>query len=93
MCRTHPAGFADRLGADYARLDLSDRERAVLDYAAKLTRTPSAMVEQDLSPLQQVSLTDRDILDLNLCVAYFAYVNRIADGLGVRLEPYWAENS
>ena len=77
------------MGADYAKLDLSDREQAMLDYSAKLTRTPSAMAEDDLAPLRRVRLTDRDILDLSLCVAYFAYVNRIADGLGVRLESHW----
>jgi alkylhydroperoxidase family enzyme len=37
--------------------------------------------------LRAVDLSDRAILEANLVVAYFAYVNRIADGLGVRLEP------
>ncbi len=44
------------------------------------------MSEADLDPLRAVGLSDRDILDANLCVAYFAFVNRIADGLGVALE-------
>ncbi len=36
-------------------------------------------------------MTDRDIVDANQVVAHFNYVNRIADGLGVELEPYWPD--
>lgn len=81
----------DALREDYTRASLTKRERALLDYVAKLTRTPGAMRETDLEPLRSVGLTDRDILDANLTAAYYAYVNRIADGLGVRLEAPMAE--
>ncbi len=74
------------LARDYASAQLTQRERSLLDYAAKLTRTPGDMKASDLEPLRDVGLSDRDILDANLTVAYFAYVNRIADGLGVGLE-------
>lgn len=60
----------------------------MLDYSDKLTRTPGAMVQEDLEPLRAAGLRDEDILDANLTVAYFAYVNRIADGLGVQLDDY-----
>lgn len=60
----------------------------MLDYSEKLTRTPGAMVQEDLEPLRAAGLRDEDILDANLTVAYFAYVNRIADGLGVQLDDY-----
>lgn len=46
------------------------------------------MDESDLEPLRAVGLSDEGILDANLTVAYFAYVNRIADGLGVGLDGY-----
>ena len=39
--------------------------------------------------LRDVGFKDRAILDINQIVAYFAYVNRIADGLGVDLEDFW----
>jgi uncharacterized peroxidase-related enzyme len=86
--RTHDADFARRIATDYASAPLSDRERALLDYAAKLTRTPGRMVESDLAPLRAAGLSDGDILDAALVVGYFAYVNRIADGLGVQLDDY-----
>lgn len=76
------------LRRDYRQADLSARERALLDYAAKLTLTPAAMVESDLEPLRAAGLSDEAILDANVTVAYYAYVNRIADGLGVALEPH-----
>jgi uncharacterized protein YciW len=41
--------------------------------------------------LRASGLTDRDIVDLNQVVAYFNYVNRIAEGLGVELEARWAD--
>jgi uncharacterized protein YciW len=41
------------------------------------------MTESDLGELRAVGLSDRDILDLSLVVAYFNFVNRIALGLGV----------
>jgi alkylhydroperoxidase family enzyme len=49
------------------------------------------MVESDLAPLRASRLGDRDIVDLNQVVAYFNYVNRVADGLGVELEARWAD--
>ena len=63
----------------------------MLDYAAKLTLTPWDMREQDVADLRAVGFTDRAILDIAQVVAYYAYVNRIADGLGVSLESYWSE--
>lgn len=45
------------------------------------------MVEEDLASLREAGLEDADVLGLVQCVAYYAYANRIADGLGVCLEP------
>jgi uncharacterized protein YciW len=59
----------------------------MIDYALKLTRTPWKMRKNDLDPLREAGLTDREILDLAMIVSYYAYVNRMADGLGVELEP------
>jgi uncharacterized peroxidase-related enzyme len=66
---------------------LDIRERAMVDYALKLTRVPWKMREDDLKPLRDAGLTDRELLDLAMIVGYYAYVNRLANGLGVELEP------
>ncbi len=59
----------------------------MLRYAARLTQEPASITRADLDALRAESWDDRAILDLNQVVAYFNYVNRIANGLGVRLEP------
>lgn len=51
------------------------------------------MVESDIAPLRAAGLSDRDIVDLNQVVAYFNYVNRVAEGLGVELEARWLRAS
>ena len=59
----------------------------MLAYASKLTRTPYAIEPADLERLRQRGFNDRAIHDICAITAYFAFVNRIADGLGVELEP------
>ncbi len=58
----------------------------MLNYAVKLTRTPAEVVENDVQQLRTAGFSDVDILHIAEVVAYYAYVNRIADGLGVELE-------
>jgi len=62
----------------------------MLGYAEKLTRQPQRMGEADVENLRSTGFSDRDILDICEVVSYYAYVNRIADGLGVQLET-WPE--
>jgi len=61
----------------------------MLIYATKLTHTPSKMTSNDVEQLRVVGFSDRDILDIAEVTAYYAYANRIADGLGVELEPWF----
>jgi uncharacterized protein YciW len=58
----------------------------MLEYALKLTRTPSEMRRADVEALRAVGFEDADVLGVAEVVGYYAYVNRIADGLGVELE-------
>jgi uncharacterized peroxidase-related enzyme len=86
---TRDTELVEKLSEDYTAAALNAADRAMLDYAAKLTLTPSAMTEDDVKALRNVGFDDRAILDIAQIVAYYAYVNRIADGLGVSLEDYW----
>lgn len=63
----------------------------MLEYALKLTLEPWNMVENDVENLRQSGFADTEILDINQITGYFAFVNRLADGLGVELEPFWEE--
>ncbi len=56
---------------------------------AKLTHEPHAMEQADVAALRAAGLGDGEILDACQVAAYYAYVNRMADGLGVELEEYW----
>lgn len=63
----------------------------MLTYALKLTRDPGSMSIEDVEALREVGFVDIDILHIAEVTGYFAYVNRIADGLGVPLED-WVED-
>ena len=63
----------------------------MVDYAVKLTRTPHAISSDDVSRLKQVGFDDAAVLDICQVTSYYAYVNRLADGLGVELEERWSE--
>ena len=58
----------------------------MLDYAEKLTLRPWDMAEGDVVALRAAGFSDAAILDINQVTGYYAYVNRLADGLGVELE-------
>ena len=74
------------LASDYRKADLSAADLAMLDYAVKLTRWPGDMNEADVGYLRAQGFEDRAIHDICAITAYYAFVNRIADGLGVELE-------
>lgn len=60
----------------------------MLRYALKLTDRPSDMTETDVISLREHGFTDTDILHIVEVTAYYAYANRIADGLGIPLEDW-----
>lgn len=66
--------------------NLTDREAAIVGYAAALTTEPASITQGDIDQLRQLGLTDREILDVAQTSAYFAYANRIVLGLGANLE-------
>ncbi|MCL7454689.1 MAG: peroxidase-related enzyme [Anaerolineae bacterium] len=81
-----------QLKADYTRATLKAVDRAIVDYAVKLTRTPGRVTPADVEALREAGLRDRAILDVAQVTAYFNFVNRLAQGLGVSLEGYWAQD-
>ncbi len=66
---------------------LEPRLRAVVDYAAKLTREPATMTLADLAPLRAVGMDDLEIHDLTNAVAMFANANRLMQTLGEPVLP------
>lgn len=62
------------------------RDAALLRYALALTAQPAAMTRAHVEALRAAGFDDGEVLDANQVTAYFAYANRLVDGLGVELE-------
>jgi uncharacterized peroxidase-related enzyme len=74
---------------DYRRAELTVRERAILDYAVKLTLTPGEMKREDVEGLRIAGLDDAAVHDVVQVTGFFNLYNRLADGLGIEPEPDW----
>ncbi len=72
---------------DYRTAGLTPRELALLDFAVKLTKSPSRVRQEDLDALRRHGLTDHQLVDTVHCISYFNFINRVLDGLGVDAEP------
>ena len=57
----------------------------MLDYAAKLTREPASMEDSDVQTLRNLGLSDEQILSVVLMTCMYAFMTRLADGLGVEV--------
>ncbi len=69
------------------------RTRALCDYAQRLTLAPASVGAADADALRAVGLDDAAIHDAIQVIAYFNYINRIAEGVGTDLEPEWEPRS
>ena len=78
---------------DYTRAPLNDADRAMLDYAAKLTTRPAQVCRADVERLHEAGFSDQAVLQINLIASWFNYINRVADGLGVGREGAPAERA
>jgi len=84
--------LAERIEADYQTAGLDERRLSMLRYVEKLTRTPAKTTKEDVEGLRRAGFSDEDILHIAEVTAYYAYVNRIADGLGVEFETWIARD-
>lgn len=73
--------------SDWRSAELDPADRALCEYAEKLTRQPGVMTEDDAETLRAAGFDDVQIHDAIQVVAYFNYINRVADGVHVDLEP------
>lgn len=64
---------------------LSDSDRVLLDYAAKLTLTPADMTDDDVTRLHDAGFDDHQVWEAIFTVSIFSMFNRMADAFG--LEP------
>jgi uncharacterized peroxidase-related enzyme len=79
---TGDPAFVDRLATGYKYADLEPKERAMLDFAVKLTEASHLSTEGDIEALRSVGWSDEDIMDIAETAAMFNFTNRLASGLG-----------
>ena len=72
---------------NYRMADLDKRQRAMLDFAEKVTKNSAAVEESDRASLRDVGFTDRDIWDISSVVGFFNMTNRIASATGMKPNP------
>ena len=68
---------------DYRNADWDPQTRAMLDYAFKLTKEPQSVERADFEHLKEMGLTEDQVLATVLITCTFAFMTRLADGLGV----------
>jgi uncharacterized protein YciW len=76
---------AEFIQNDWRKADLTDAERAMLEYAEKLTIAPASMTQDDIQKLKDAGWADRDVLDIVHVCAYFNFRVRMVDGLGLEV--------
>lgn len=75
--------WVEGIKQDYTQLYLPAAERAMLDYAVKLTVAPSTASEDDIKKLRSHGFDDRDILDIVYVICLYNFNDRMADAMGI----------
>ena len=78
--------FVEALAADWRAVPLDDKDRVMLEYAEQITRDATRISPAFHDRLRAVGFDDRGILQVTLIAAWFNYINRVADALGVGRE-------
>ncbi len=82
--------MVDRIAVEWRSAGLDEATLALAEFAVKLTVTPSSVSVQDTDRLRAAGFDDVGISSCVQVVAYFNYINRIAEGLGIDVES-WIE--
>lgn len=79
--------IADQVTANYRHADLSPRERAMLDFAVKVTSSSAAIEPADLAAMRAQGFSDSDIWDIGAVASFFNLSNRMANMAGMQPNP------
>ncbi len=71
--------IADQVAINYRKADVTDRQRAMLDFAMKVSREAATVSDKDFAALRDHGFTDDDIWDIGAISAFFAQSNRLAN--------------
>lgn len=76
--------IADQVAINYRKADISPRQKAMLDFALKVSRHSSAISEGDFEPLEKHGFSQEDIWDIAAITAFFGLSNRMANFMSMR---------
>jgi uncharacterized peroxidase-related enzyme len=76
--------IADQVAVNYRKADLTQRQRAMLEFALKVALRSAEVGEADLAALREHGFTDEDIWDIGAVAAFFAMSNRLANMSSMR---------
>jgi uncharacterized peroxidase-related enzyme len=76
--------IADQITANYRHADLTPRQRAMLDFAVKVTSRSAEIEEADFEALRRHGFSDSDIWDIGAIAAFFNFSNRMANMAAMR---------
>ena len=76
-------GVADAVSRDFRTAPISDADRAMLEYAEQITLDATGVTDEHHAALRDAGFDDTGILQITLIAAWFNYINRVADALGV----------
>ncbi len=76
--------LGEMMAMNYRVADLSPRQRAMLDFAVKMTKEPWAIEDEDRARLREAGFTDRDIWDIGAVASFFNMTNRMAAAVDMR---------
>ena len=79
--------LVEQLQTNHAYANVEPKERAMLDFALKLTESSSTCAEADVDALREAGWNDKEIMDIAQVAAMFNFTNRLASGLGWRPNP------
>ncbi|NEU95989.1 peroxidase-related enzyme [Bradyrhizobium uaiense] len=76
--------IADQIAVNYRKADITPRQRAMLDFAMKVSRAAEEVAEADFAALAVHGFSDDDVWDIAAVAAFFALSNRLANVTGMR---------
>lgn len=79
--------IADQVAINYRKADISPRQKAMLDFAVKVSQSAQLVGDDDMETLKQHGFDEEDVWDIAAIAAFFGLSNRMANVTGMRPNP------
>lgn len=79
--------LGEQMAMNFRAADLSEKQQAMIEFAALITERPDTIVEEDRQALRDAGYTDRDIFDIAAVASFFNMTNRMASATDMRPNP------